>query len=148
MSYKFSKIVAKLGLLGDLHSTKSWPLHHPHMLSTTGKVFLIFTKGSSQETQIEKTCRSWLNSCKSLSSFSWVVSFICMCVCSVTTLCPTLCDLMDYRLPSSSVHGILQARILEWVAISSSRGSSRPRDGTCISCIAGGFFTTEPPGSP
>ena len=38
--------------------------------------------------------------------------------------CPTLCDPMDYSLPGSSVHGILQARILEWVAMSSSRGSS------------------------
>ena len=48
--------------------------------------------------------------------------------------------------PSSSVHGILQARMLEWVAIPSSRGSFRPRDRTCISCIAGGFFTVELPG--
>ena len=49
----------------------------------------------------------------------------------------------------SFVHGILQARILEWVAIPFSRGSSQPRDWThisCVSCIAGGFFTTEPPG--
>ena len=56
----------------------------------------------------------------------------------------TLCDAMDYSLPGSSVRGIFQARILEWVAMSSSRGSSQPRDGTFISCIAGGFFTTEP----
>ena len=48
---------------------------------------------------------------------------------------------MDCRPPSSSVHGILQARILEWVAISFSRGLSRPRDQTQVSCIAGGFFT-------
>ena len=41
-----------------------------------------------------------------------------MCVCSVTQLCPTLCSSMDYSLPGSSVHGILQARIVEWVAIS------------------------------
>ena len=57
---------------------------------------------------------------------------------------PTLCDPMDYSLPGSSVYGILQARILECVAISSSRGSSQPRDQThisCISCIADGFFT-------
>ena len=45
-------------------------------------------------------------------------------------------------------HGILQARILEWVAISFSRGSSWPRDWTHVSCIAGGFFTTEPVGKP
>ena len=53
--------------------------------------------------------------------------------------------------PGSSVHGISQARILEWVAISSSRGSSWPKDRTCISgisCIASEFFTTEPPGKP
>ena len=53
-------------------------------------------------------------------------------------LCPTLCDPMDCSLPGSSVCGILQARILEWVAISSSRGSSRPRDGNQVSCIIGG----------
>ena len=49
-------------------------------------------------------------------------------------------------LPGFSVHAIFQARILEWVAISSSREPSRPRYGTLISCIAGGFFMTEPPG--
>ena len=47
--------------------------------------------------------------------------------------CLTLCDPMDHSLPGSSVHGIFQARILEWVTISSSRGSSQPRDQTCIS---------------
>ena len=46
-----------------------------------------------------------------------------------------LCNSMDCSLPGSSVHGILQARILEWVAISFSRGSSWPRDQTCVSCI-------------
>ena len=53
--------------------------------------------------------------------------------------CPTLCDPMDYSPISSSVHGILQAKILEWVALSSSRGSSRPRGQTHVSlfsCIA------------
>ena len=49
--------------------------------------------------------------------------------------------LMDCSLPGSSVHGILQARILEWVAISFSRGSSWPRDRSRVSCVAGGFFT-------
>jgi len=52
---------------------------------------------------------------------------------------------MDYSLPGSSVHRIFQARILEWVAISFSRGSSRPRDQTQVSYAAGGFFTTELP---
>ena len=57
-----------------------------------------------------------------------------------TQSCLTLCDLMDCSPPGSSVRGILQA-ILEWVAISSSRGSFRPRDRTCVSHTAGGFFT-------
>ena len=55
----------------------------------------------------------------------------------VAQLCPTLCNPMDCSLPGSSIHGILQARILEWVAISFSRRSSRPRDQTQVSCIAG-----------
>ena len=60
----------------------------------------------------------------------------------------TLCHPMDCSLPGSSVHGILQARLLEWVATPSSRRSSQLRDRTYISGIAGGFFTTEPPGKP
>ena len=59
----------------------------------------------------------------------------------VAQSCPTLCDPMDCSPPDSSVHWILQARILEWVAISLSRESSRPRDQTRVSCIAGRFFT-------
>ena len=53
----------------------------------------------------------------------------------------TLCDPMDCNPPGSSVHEILQARILEWIALPSSRGSSQLRDQTRVSCIAGGFFT-------
>ena len=59
----------------------------------------------------------------------------------VAQSCPTLCDPRDCSLPGSSVHGILQARILEWVAIPFSRGPSQPRDWTQVSCIAGKFFT-------
>ena len=69
---------------------------------------------------------------------------ISVCVL-VAQSCPTLCDPMDYSPPGSSVHGILQARKPEWIAIPFSRGSSRPRDQThisCVSCIAGRFFTT------
>ena len=59
------------------------------------------------------------------------------CFMKFTQLCPTLCDPTDYP-----VHGILQARILEWVAFPFSRGSSQPRDRTQVSQIAGGFFTS------
>jgi len=62
--------------------------------------------------------------------------------------CPTLCDPMDCSPQGSSVHGILQARILEWVTIFLSEWSSGPRDWTCVSCIAGRFFTAEPPKKP
>ena len=55
--------------------------------------------------------------------------------------CPTLCDPIDCSLPGSSIQGILQARILEWVAISFSRGSSQPRNRTWVSRIAGRRFT-------
>ena len=63
---------------------------------------------------------------------------VCMLVAQSCTL--QLCDPMDCNLPGSSVHEILQARILEWVAIPFSRRSSRPRDQTQASCIAGRFF--------
>jgi len=61
----------------------------------------------------------------------------------VTQPCLALCSPMDCSPPGSSVHGILQARILEWVTIPFSRGSSQPRDQTHVSCIAGGFFTVR-----
>ena len=63
----------------------------------------------------------------------------------------TLCDPMDCSPPGSCVHGILQARILEWVAMPFSRGASPPRDRThvsCVSCTADRFFTAESPGKP
>ena len=63
-------------------------------------------------------------------------------LCLVAQLCPTLCDSLDCSPPGSSVHGIFQARILDWVAISFSRGSSWPKHWTCVSCIAGRFFTS------
>ena len=59
----------------------------------------------------------------------------------VTQSCPTLCDPTDCSLPGSSVHGILQARILEWIAIPFSRRTSQPRDWTLVSCLTGRFFT-------
>ena len=64
-----------------------------------------------------------------MNDFVWDV------LCSVTQSCPTLCDSMNCSPLGSSVHGILQARILECVSISYSTGSSRLRDGTCVSCI-------------
>ena len=68
---------------------------------------------------------------------------MCVCVCVwVAQLFLTLCNHIDCSLAGSSVHGILRARILEWVVIPFSRGSSQPRDQTWVSCIAGKFFIT------
>ena len=64
----------------------------------------------------------------------------CAVLFLVTQLCPTLYDPMD-PCQAPLYMGILQARILEWVAMPSSMGSSQPRDRTQVSCIAGGFFT-------
>ena len=76
---------------------------------------------------------------------------MCLCVCSVALSRPILCDTMDCSLPGSSVHGILQARMLEWVAISYSRDLPDPGikpELPASPVLAGGFFTAEPLGSP
>ena len=78
----------------------------------------------------------WVNVCVSAKSFQ---------------LCPTLCDPMDCSLPGSSVHGILQARILEWVAMPSSRGSSWPRiepESLVSPAVQSGSLPLAPPGRP
>ena len=72
-----------------------------------------------------------------------------LCLCHVSQSCPTLCDLMDCSPAGSSVHANPPARILEWVAIFFSMGSSQPREWMQVSCIVGRFFiiwvTTEDP---
>ena len=80
---------------------------------------------------------------------------VCVCVCvSVHSVASVMSDsetLMNCSQLDSSVPGIFQARILEWVVMPSSRGSFQSRDQTCVSCIsctAGRFFTNEPPGKP
>ena len=75
--------------------------------------------------------------CQAGSLWSALVGVFISVKEKVTQSCPTLCNPTDY-----TVHGILQARILEWVAIPFSRGSSQPRDWIQVSCIAGGFFTS------
>ena len=100
----------------------------------------------------------WAAACQALLCVCLCI-YVCVCVYKYIciwkkwkwkwlSLCPTLCDPMDYSPPSSSVHGILQARILEWVAIPFSRGSSRPRDQTWGLLHCSRFFTFEPPGKP
>ena len=100
----------------------------------------------SKISQIERQKSHGITYVKSLKIESWkeaknrkVVTRVCMWVSA--HLCPTLCDIIDSSLPGSSVHGIFEARILEWVAIPFSRGSFWPRGQTQVSCIAGRFFT-------
>ena len=73
--------------------------------------------------------------------FMWLTGRLNPVRMKVAQSCPTPCDPMDCSPPGSSVHGILQARILEWVAIPFSSGSYQPRDQIWVSYIAGGFFT-------
>ena len=73
------------------------------------------------------------HSVRSVSFFSYIQVKV-----KVAQSCQTLCEPMDY-----TVHGILQARILEWVAFPFSRGSSKPRDRTQVSCTAGSFFASS-----
>ena len=69
-------------------------------------------------------------------SFLILISMFACMHAKLLQLCLTVCDPMDYSLPGSSVHGILQARILDWVAMPCSRESSRPRDRTHISYVS------------
>ena len=89
-----------------------------------------------------------------ISPYPTVATLLCLIPlllqdsCLVAKLSQTLCIPMDCSLPGSSIHGILQARVLEWIAIPFSRGSSTSRDRTQVFCIAGKFFTAESPRKP
>ena len=85
---------------------------------------------------------AWILNCTWVLKWHLHVKQNCVYCCfSVTKPCPTHCDPMDCSPPGSPVHGILQARILEWVAMLSSRESYQPRNWTQVSRIAGEFFT-------
>ena len=99
--------------------------------------------------RFEKQCRTMPR--LSLINFLFLkiqLFYLCVCVL-VTQSCLTFCKPMDCSLLGSSVHGTLQAKILEWVTIPLSRGSCWPRDWTLVSCISGRFFGhLNYPGSP
>ena len=95
------------------------------------------------------TTNFWLKQCTFIVLVSWSQkSDACGMLMIVLSCVRLVYNPEDCSPPGSSVHGIFQARILEWVAISFSRISSQARDGTWVSCLAGRFFTTEPPGKP
>ena len=96
---------------------------------------------------ISGACVTWF-SCSSLFHIHLSRQVTLADAGMLTQSCLTLCHPMDCSPPGSSVHGILQARMLERVVMSSSRGPFRPRGQTPVFCIAGGFFAAEPPGEP
>ena len=99
-------------------------------------IALIFFVSSNYKTCSRHLINIWIN--EWYYCHDWISGII---ECEVAQLGPTLCDPMDCSLPGSSVHGIFQRRILEWVATSFSRRSSWPRDWTWVSCIVGRRFT-------
>ena len=105
--------------------------------------FVVFFIMPQEEADFFKSRRIWVQFLFFLPSLSFHILLVLILCCMDTVLlakslqsCLTLCDPVDNSPPSSSVHGILQARILEWVVTPFSRGSSQPRDGTRVSCVS------------
>ena len=101
--------------------------------------FLVF-EGHEVMRQGEYTGSEWFKS--QMYHVGTLCLHACMCAKPFQS-CLTLCDTLDCSPPGSFVHGIFQARVLEWVTVCFSGGSSQPKDLTCVSCIsctAGGFF--------
>ena len=119
-------------------------VHEISQARILGWVAISFSRGSSRprgsSQPRKRTCISCIGRWLLYHWATWDAQSSTI-VSEVSQSCQTLCDPVDCSPPGSSIHGILQARILEWVAISSSRGSSRPRDWTWVSFIAGRFFT-------
>ena len=122
----------------QINETEKSPEVSPHLHGQ-----LSYNRGS-KNTQWRKDSvfnklywENWIPTCKSMK----LDQFLTLCVCLVTQLCLTLCDPMDCSPLDSSVHGILQARIQEWVASPFSRGSFQYGDQIWVSCIVGRFFT-------
>ena len=116
----------------------------PHKM--TGEIWEAIVQFTVQKHRFTKKWRFNYITRECLPS-SFTSHYVCYW-CLVTKLCLTLWDLMNHRSPASSIHGIFQARILEWVVISFSRGYSWSRDRSHIFRLVGVFFTTEPPGKP
>ena len=114
----------------------------PFNISLSLALPVTFLPPNSVTSENSNSLMLWLESAKR-STLRRDTSPSSLCLCSVTQSRLTLCDSLDCSPPGYSVLGIFQARILEWVTISSSGGSSPPRDWTHISrvsCLAGGFF--------
>ena len=116
-------------------SLDSSPAQSPSACATLSKLLLYAS--------VFLSVKLWWKIVLTTSTELWLKMLLASCECEVAQSRPTLCDPIDCSLPGSSIHGIFQARILEWVAISFSRRSSWPRDWTRVSCIVGGRFTVR-----
>ena len=103
------------------------------LYATVKEIKVICNRGRIRQSQISRTAFKDIQWIK----FTWTWT---TWSCSVVSDCLRP---MDCSLPGSSVHGTFQARVLEWIAISFSKGSSQPRDWTQVFCTAGGFFTVR-----
>ena len=118
-------------LLSTYWFLTEWEMTDKHRKKATVMTYLDnrWELDNSMNSYLASYRHRWLN-----IEISIEMSVCTECVCSAQP-CSTVCDPMDCSLPGSSVHPIFQARILEQVAISPSRGSSRPRDRTHVSCV-------------
>ena len=121
-------------------STPGFPVHHQLLELAQTHVYQVSDAIQSSHPLLVVTVGVFLNSLE--------LQLLLAGTCWIAQSYLTLCDFIDYSPPGSSIHGIFHARILEWVAISSSRGSFWPRNQTCIFCIAGRYFLLSHPGSP
>ena len=116
------------------HTHEYYLFTHPHMYMSC-----FFSDIYMHKSSFSDSFPLWVITEHWIESLCYMIVFIdCVRVCPVAQSRPTLCDPMDCSPPGSSVHGILQTRILGWVASSFSRGSFRPRDQnffSCVSCI-------------
>ena len=119
---------------------QSWAKHLPCICSLNAYTSSFFSPSWSKGFLFIISCMLLAKSIFS-NLLLWDVLEEVKCEVLVTQLYPTLCDPLDHSPPVSSVHGILQSRIPEWIAILFSRGSFRPRDWTLVSRTAGRFLT-------
>ena len=138
-----------LDLLAVQGTLKSFLQHHSSKASVSTKCLLNKNKADARKTQCLLSSGKVSSGASTGSSETQKIVFFhskfygkenncqgCVCVCVWAQSCPTLCNPMNCSLPGSFVHGIFQAGIREWVAMPFSRGSSRPRDRSGVSCIS------------
>ena len=125
------------------------PRHRVYETAGTLKVFSVYVSFFIDVTITTITIKSGYCLIELSRNNEIMYTWHCCCVCLVSKLCLTVCDPMDCSPLGYPVHGISQPRILEWVAISFSRGIVPPQGSNPHSCaLVGGFFTTELPGKP